>query len=186
MGRLTGAALAALLIAVLAAGCGGSSAKSGQVSSAHVSATAYVTSLCQAVAPFEKAIASGAKALDSVGSESAGADKAALATYFGTLASDSSAAASRLNGAGVPAVTGGSAFATAIRTTFTRVSAALSRSRTLAGNLPTSSAAAFETGADKLAGAVKTSLGQLGSGISTQHNQALNQAAAKVSACHTL
>jgi hypothetical protein len=185
VGRLSGAALAGLLVAVLGAGCGGASSRGG-VSAVKVSATTYVTTLCQAVAPFEKAIAAGAKSLDSAGTESAAADKAALASYFGTLAHDSAAAVDKLKDAGVPDVNGGSAFATAIDSTFTRVSTALSHSQTLAANLPTSSSGAFEAGASQLDSAVKTSLGQLGSGISTQKNEALNQAAAKVSACHRL
>jgi hypothetical protein len=178
----------ATLLALMLGGCGGSSsnAASAQVSTAKVSATAYVTSLCQAVAPFEKQVASGASALNSKGSSTLAADKARLAGYFAELARDSSGAVGKLDRAGVPDVSGGAAFAAAIRSTFARVNTALSRSQTLAANLSTASAAAFTSGADKLASAVKSSLGQLGSGLSTKKSQALTQAAAKVSACHTL
>ncbi len=187
MARLSAVALAAMLVALVTAACGGaSSAHSTQVSTAKVSATAYVTTLCQSVAPFEKEIASGSSALSREGSKTLTADKARLSAYFSALARDSSGAVGKLNRAGVPDVSGGARFAATLRSTFIRVDTALNRARTLASQLSTSSPSAFTSGANKLAAAVKTSLGQLGSGLSATKNSALSQAAAKVSACHTL
>jgi hypothetical protein len=189
MAGLIRGALAAALIAGLGAGCGGSGAGGSSTmrpSTAKVSATAYVTALCQAVAPFEKAVATHSGALDRSSSSTPAADKAELVAYLTALAKDDDAAVDRLDAAGIPEVDGGSTFAAAILSTFTRVRTALTRSEARAAGLPTSSQALYGTSASQLTSAVKTSLGQLGSGFSKTSNRALDQAAAKVSACHTL
>ena len=183
MARLSATAIAAVLVLGLLAGCGGSSPAS---SSAPVTATAYVTALCQAVGPFEKDVATRSGALSATKSTTLAAGKAELVSYLGALSDASASAAARLRAAGLPDVAGGPAFARAIVTTFTRVHTALSRSHGLAAKLSTTSAAAYSSGAAALSSAVKSSLGRLGSGLSTHSNKALNEAAAKVAACHTL
>ncbi len=182
MARVSRAALAVTLIAGLVAGCGGAS----KTSSSTVSATAYVTALCQAVAPFERDVASRSSDLSNRASLTATAGKHELVSYLGALSDDSSHAAAKLKAAGAPQVTGGASFARRLLATFTRLGTALARSKQLASQLSTSDAASFQVAATRLTRAVEASVGTLGTGLSTTSNQALDRAAAKVSACHTL
>jgi hypothetical protein len=184
MARVGAAALAAVVSAGLVAGCGGSS--NAKTTSSGVSATAYVTALCQAVAPFEKDVASRSSALSNTSALTASAGRTELVSYLDALAKDSARAVTKLKAAGTPQVTDGATFAKELLSTFTRLDTAMDRARTLAGQLSTSSPAAFKTGATQISTAVEASLGSLGSGLSTKNSKALNQAAAKVSACHTL
>jgi hypothetical protein len=156
------------------------------VSTAKVSATAYVSALCQAVAPFEKDVQAKSGALNSSAAVTATKGKQELVGYLGALSSDSNRAVTRLRAAGVPTVSGGAAFAGTILTTFSKLNAALSRSEHLAAALPTANEADFQKGASTLAVAVKDSIGKLGAGLSTSSNKALDSAAAKLSVCHSL
>jgi hypothetical protein len=177
------AALAAVCVALAGAACGSSSSSSG-VSTAKVSATAYATSLCEALAPFDKEVASSSQALEDVGSLSAVKGKTMLVSFLAGLAGDTSAAVNQLRAAGVPEVNGGATFSQAILKTFTNLQGALGRSEKVAQQLSTTSETAFESGAHELATAVKESVGEIGKGLSTKANPALDAAAAKAAACH--
>jgi hypothetical protein len=186
MARGVSAALAALVITVLAAGCGSGAKSSTGGSTARVSPSAYVTALCTAVAPFEKDVASRSGALSRSTSTTASQGKTELVSYLGALSSDADAAVAKLRAAGVPQVSGGAAYAKTILTTFTRLDTAMSRARKLAATLPTASPSAFQSSATKLATAVKDSVSDLGSGLNSESNKTLDADAAKQTACHSL
>jgi hypothetical protein len=183
MARLIGVLALALASAALLAGCGGSSSGSSRT---QVSPTAYVSALCEAVAPFERDVATRSGQLSATASATPSVSKTRLVAYLGALAQDSSAAVTKLDHAGIPNVSGGPAFARTIVSTFSRLQRALARSRTLATALTTTSPARFAAGATQLATAVKESVGQLGTGLSTRSNPVLDRTAAKLAVCHTL
>jgi hypothetical protein len=186
MARLTRGTLAAALIgalALLAGGCGGSAQPKAPGT---VSPTAYVTALCRAVAPFERDVASRSSDLSNRSALTATAGKNELVSYLRALSADSAQAVAKLRSAGAPTVSDGARFARQLLATFTKLNRALTRSQKLAAQLSTTNLASYRAGAMQLTSAVKTSVGALGAGLSTQGNKALNQAAAKVSACHTL
>ena len=179
MVRPVRAALAACLLLLALAACGGSGA-------AKVTPTAYVSALCRAVAPFERDVAAASGQLTGATATSLAASRARLVSYLGSLAQDSATAQHRLSAAGVPDVKDGTAFATTIVSTFSRLHNAFVRSVKLASGLPTTDRTQFSAGAAQLATAVKESVGQLGAGLSTKSNKVLDQAAAKLAVCHTL
>ena len=90
--------------ALMLAGCGSSS-------SGTVSATAYVTSVCKAIGPFEREIASGSAALDPSPASSAAQRKRMLEGFLTTIASDSRLAVGELKSAKQPAVENGAKLA---------------------------------------------------------------------------
>ena len=176
------AALIAVLVAtVVLAGCGGSGSSGGTISPA-----AYAKALCDAVAPFERDIAQRQSALDPTKIKSAGQGKTALQGFLSAIASDTSTAASKLKSAGAPNVTHGSQIAGAFAALFDRLQSTLNKAAQQAQSLPTSSPAAFKTAATALGESVRSSMSDLGSGLSGMKSPALEAAARKVSDCQTL
>jgi hypothetical protein len=192
MVRGLSAGLVAVVCGLAIAACGSSSTSARSTTSgtpastATVSPVRYVTALCQAVAPFEQDVAARSGALKSSASTTAAKGKTELVGYLGALSADADAAVAKLRTAGLPQVSGGTAYAHTILTTFTRLDTAMSRAKALAATLPTTSTTAFRSAATRLATAVKDSLSDLGRGLNSQSNRTLDADAAKQSACHSL
>ena len=174
------AVLAVLATAVSLAACGGSSSSSG------VSASSYVKSICQAIGPFEKDVQSRSSALDLSSITSAAAGKKALQGFLAAIVADTDKAVQQLKAAGAPNVTNGEKISGAIVSAFTQVKTALSQAETQAGNLPTSSPAAFKAAAQTIGTGIRTSMSNIGNSLSNLKSADLETAAKKEAACTTL
>jgi hypothetical protein len=173
-----GVALTVIALATGVGGCGGSTAT--------LTPTAYAKVLCQAVAPFERDIANRQSALDPTKIKNAAQGKAALEGFLGSIATDTSQAATRLGSAGYPNVTHGKQIAGAFASLFARLRTTLGKASRLAHALPTDSPAKFKTAATQLGQSVRVSMSDLGSGLAQMKSPALEAAAKKVSDCQTL
>jgi hypothetical protein len=171
----------AAICALLIAGCGSSGSGSSTVS-----ASAYAKSLCTAVAPFEKDIATRQQALDPTKIKNAAQGKTELVAFLQAIAGDTGKAAADLKGAGTPDVKDGKAIASAFTQVFTRLDEALGHAVKQAQAIPTSSPDAFKQAALTLATDVKGSMGNLGSALGNLKSPELETAAKKVPACTTL
>jgi hypothetical protein len=180
--RRFAAAAAALIVTVALAACGGSSSSAG----AGVSPAAYAKALCDAVAPFERDIANRQSALDPTKIKNATQGKAALEGFLVAIASDTSTAASRLHAAGTPNVTHGTQIARAFAALFNRLKTTLGTAAQQARALPTATPTAFKAAATQLGQSVRTSMSDLGSGLTQLKSPALETAAKKVRDCQTL
>jgi hypothetical protein len=170
-----------LLAASLTLGaCGGGS------SSSSVTPAAYVKSICQAVGPFEKDVQSRSSALNLSAIKNPAQGKTALQGFLSAVASDTDNAVSKLKSAGTPNIKNGKQISTAIVTAFTQLRGALSQAVSSANSLPTGSAAAFKTAAVALGNTVRTSMSNIGSGLTGLSSPALESAAKKEPACQTL
>ena len=180
-GRRRGAAVLAcvLVVAMSLAGCGSGSPTT-------VSPTAYAKVLCDAVAPFERDIANRQSALDPTKMKTPTQGKAALQSFLATIAVDTSHAADRLKASGAPDVTHGAAIANAFAALFARLKTTLAAAATQARQLPTSSPTAFKTAATQLGTDVRTSMSNLGSGLSDMRSPQLIAAARKVGDCQSI
>ncbi len=171
----------AVLATVLSlAACGGSSSSSG------VSAGSYVKSICQAIGPFEKDVQSRSSALDLSSITSAAAGKKALQEFLSAIVADTNKAVQQLKSAGSPNVTNGDKISGAIVSAFTQVKTALSQAETQAGNLPTTSPAAFKTAATTIGTGIRTSMSNIGNSLSNLKSADLENAAKKEAACTSL
>ena len=185
--RRAAVASLAALVCVIALGigaCGGSGGSPGSVS-----ATAYATSVCRALAPFERQIAAGSRTLSplSGSSTSPAARKAMLEHFLDGVARESGTTVAQLKAAGHPDIAHGRAIATAFVTAFTRLQRAMEAAATSSRRLPTGSADAFRSAAGSLGNSVKSSVGGgVEAGLSGLRSRALEAAAAKVAACHSL
>jgi hypothetical protein len=179
--RITSLTTLALTTLVVAA-CGGSSGSSG------VSASAYVKSVCTAVGPFEKDVVSRSSALDLTTIKNAAQGKTALQGFLSAVAADTHRAYSRLKGAGVPNVKSGTSIANAIVGAFGQLDGTMTTAVKQAGSIPTNSPAAFKTAAQNIGATVRGSMAKIGTNLqsSTLKSPALEQAAARESACKTL
>jgi hypothetical protein len=182
VGLRRGAAALALsaLLGVALSACGGSSGSSGRVS-----AISYAGALCKAVGPFEQEIYARQNALAVTGVSSPTAGKKVLEQFMSALQSDSAKAKRQLQAAGVPDINGGQSLATALVPLFGRIDTTLQTAAAEARALPTGSATAFRAGAVKLAATVKTSVGDLGTGLGHVSRGSLEAAARKAPACRS-
>jgi hypothetical protein len=174
------ASLAALATVVSLAACGGSSSSSG------VSAGSYVKSICQAIGPFEKDVQSRSSALDLSSITSAAAGKKALQGFLAAIVADTDKAVQQLKAAGSPDVTNGEKISGAIVGAFSQVKTALSQAETQAGNLPTTSPAAFKAAAQSIGTGIRTSMSSIGNSLSNLKSADLENAAKKEQACTSL
>jgi hypothetical protein len=173
--------LAVLGLVVAVAGCG-----SGSSSSDRVSPKRYATALCSAVGPFEADIAKRQGALDPTNIKNAQQGKSALIGFLDAISADTQTAAGKLKAAGVPDVKDGKRIATAFVDLFERLQSTLQMAVTRAKSLPTGSPQAFRTAANSLAADVKSTMGDLGAGLTGLRSPKLEAAARKVSACQAL
>jgi len=174
--------VAAIASASVIAGCGSSSSSSG------VSAGAYVKSVCNAVAPFEKDIVSRSNALDATTLSNAAEGKKALQGFLTAVSADTQTALTQLKNAGKPNVKNGKQISAAIVGAFSQLNGAMSQALSQADALPTSSPQAFKTAAQALSTNIRSSMANIGTSLqsSTLKSQELQQAAAKEPACKNL
>jgi hypothetical protein len=172
------------IVALAFAGCGGSGGSPGGVS-----ATKYATSVCRALGPFERQIATGSRALSPLsGSTSTPAQrKAMLERFLDAAARESGTAVAQLKAAGHPEIAHGRSIATAFVVAFTRLQKAMENAAAASRRLPTGSADAFRSAAASLGNSVKSSVGGgVEAGLTGLRSRKLEAAAAKVAACHSL
>jgi len=172
--------LSTAAIAIGAAGCGSSSGK--------VSPSAYVTSVCRAVAPLEQDIRSRESQLASTLSsiKSAAQGKRILQSFLEAFSRDTDAALSKLRAAGTPDVANGARIEHAIVDVFQRLDTAVKSAAGQAASLPTSSPQAFQAAASKLGTTVESSVSGIGSSLSELRSPQLQKAASSSSACKSL
>jgi hypothetical protein len=173
--------LAASAIVAVLAGCG-SSGSSG------VAPAAYVKSVCNAVAPFEKDVVSRSSALDQSTLSNATAGKKALQAFLNAVAADTGHALDQLKAAGTPNVKNGKAISNAIVSAFTQLKATMNRAVTQSNSLPTDSPTAFKTAANQLGANVRNSMSSIGASLTSSalKSPELEKAAAKEPACKSL
>jgi hypothetical protein len=174
------ASAGAIVVAVLLAGCGGSSSTSG------VSASAYVKSVCGAVGTFRTDIQAKSTALSATKLTNPDQGKKAIQGFLSVAATGADDAVTKLNAAGSPSVTNGKSISSSIIGAFNQLSAAFKQAESSANALPTSNAAAFKTGALAVYGNIRTSLTSLLKGLGGLSSPALQQAAKKEPNCQTL
>ncbi len=171
-------ALAAVLVLALCAGCGGSS------DSSKVSASTYVSTVCSAISPLEKDVATRSSALNNSAAPNATQAKKTLRGFLTAIEQDSDHALNRIQSAGTPDISNGKAVAGTIVKAFTQLRDAMRVAITRSNLLPTDSPTSFKTAAQALGASVRGSLGKIdSSGLS---NPDLEQAAAKQAACRSL
>jgi hypothetical protein len=170
--------LATLAAIVAVAGCGSSS--SG------VSAAAYVKSICQAVGPFQKDVATRAGALNVSTITNPASGKTALEGFLGAVASDADKALNQLKAAGTPNISNGKAVSDALVNAFSQVKNALTQAKSQAGNLPTGSPLAFKTAATSIGTTVQSSLTGIGTSLGGLKSPDLEKAAASEQSCKAL
>lgn len=176
----TSSTLAVVATAATLTGCGGSG------SSSSVSAASYVKSVCQAIGPFERDIQQRSNALNLSGIKNAASGKKELVGFLQAASSDTANTVSKLQAAGTPQVGNGKKISKAIVQVFSRLNTALSHAAQQGQSLPTSSASAFRTAAESLGSSVKSSMSNIGQGLTGLRNPALEKAAAKEKACTTI
>ncbi len=170
---------AALTATAVLAGCGGSST---------VTASKYVSSVCSAVAPFERDVLNRSDALDLTSVKSPVQGKQALEGFLTAITNDTSTAVSKLKSAGTPNVKNGKQISNAITGAFTQLQTAMNRAARQAKALPTTDATSFKNGATSLGNQVRTSMNSIGSNLqsSTLKSPELQQAAAKEQSCKSI
>lgn len=176
--RRYAAALCALAVAIVLAGCGGGS--SG------VTPTAYVTSICKAVGPFETSVTKREQTLDPTAIKNATQGKQALITFLDGVASDTAGTLTALKSAGNPTVPNGKKIQSGIVTAFTHLESAMKTGARSAQSLPTSSPKAFQKAATQLGYSVRSSLAGVGSSLGSLRSPKLEKAAAKAPACKSI
>ncbi len=181
MARITAAVLGMALAARAVAGCGGSSDPGA------VSPKAYVTSVCNAVGPFERQIAASSAALTPPATSSLAQRKVLVEHFLQTIAGDAHRAAGVLRAAHHPNVRQGKRIARTFVGIFTRIEASMHTAAVEAARLPTGSPAGFERADKRLGAFVRSSItNDLGSGLQVLRNRALENAAGTAPACHAL
>lgn len=171
-------AIALLIVVFLCAGCGGSSGPS------KVSAAAYVSTVCSAISPLERDVATRSSALNSTTATNAKQAKRTLQGFLTAVEQDSEHALAQIKSAGTPDISGGEAVSGTVVKAFSQLRDALKLASNKAVSLPTGSAASFKTAAQALGTSVKGSLNNIdASGL---RNREIENAAAKQPACKSL
>jgi hypothetical protein len=170
----------ALVLCAALAACSGST-PSG------VSAGTYVKSLCQAVVLFKQDVQTRTQRLRSLPKGTSMSNgKKALEGFLSGAVADADAALTKLNAAGTPNVKNGEAAQRTIVGAFTRLKGALAKARAAAASLSTTNAQAFQTGTEKLALAITSSVNQVSPSLSNFQSAELEAAAAKEPACRSI
>ena len=184
--KLSKVRLAPILVALTLAiaGCGSSSSSS---SSSGVSAAAYVKSVCGTLANWKSDVTGAASKLQTASSaaKTLAEGKQQYVVFVTSLVAATGKAASGLQAAGIPNVTGGKQGATTLSQAFTKASTSLAGTIAKAKAIPTTSAAAYQAAASGVSNQFKSSLNSLAS-ASPKRNDALKAAAAKDPTCKAL
>jgi hypothetical protein len=179
-GRKIFACLVAVAVAASLAACGGGSSNSG------VSPGAYAKSICNAIGPFEKDVASRSSALNLSSITSASQGKKALQDFLAAIVADTDKAVSKLKSAGSPSVNNGKKISSAIVSAFSQVKTALTQAQSQANSLPTTDPTAFKNAAQGLGNGIRTSMSHIGASLSNLKSPELENAAKKEPACSSL
>lgn len=172
--------VAAVLCALAIAACGQSHTPGS------VSATAYATTVCKALAPLVKEISTSSSALAPTPGATIAQRKTILERFLGTIAKDTDAAVAKLRSAGHPTIVDGTAIANQFVAGFSRLQRALDAAARTSKKLPTGPVA-FTVAATALGRSVKNSVGgDVVTGLSALRTRSLELAAAKVPACHSI
>jgi hypothetical protein len=177
------------------AGCGGSnsssssasnssSAANGSSGSATVSASAYVKSVCTALGPVITDLKSKQAAL--VSATTPQQAKSALQDYVSSLSTGLGTAIPKVQSAGTPSVSKGSAIQSAIVSSFTQLKTALAGAASQIGSIPTDNAAAFKAGFQSIATNLRSSTTGIQAGLSGLQSPELKSAASAEPACAAL
>jgi hypothetical protein len=170
-------ALALLTIVSLCAGCGSSG-------SSKVSAASYVSAVCSAITPLERAVVTRSSALNNTTATNATQAKKTLQGFLTAVGTDSDHALSQIQSAGTPDIANGKAVSGTVVKAFTELRDAMRTASTQAKSLPTDSVASFKTASQALNTSVRGSLNNIdASGLS---NPELEKAAANQRACKSL
>jgi hypothetical protein len=173
------ACLATVAVAVSLAACGGGGGSG-------VSAGDYAKSICNAIGPFEKDVASRSSALNLSNITSATQGKKALQDFLAAIVADTDQAVNKLKSAGTPNVNNGKKISQAIVSAFSQVKGALTQAKTQAGTLPTTDPTAFKTAAQTLGTGIRTSMSNIGASLTNLKSPDLENAAKKEPACSSL
>jgi hypothetical protein len=170
---------AAIVAAAVIAGCGGSSSSS-------VTPAAYVKSVCGAVGTFKKDIQAKTASLSSTSVTNPAEGKKALQDFLSAAATGAEDTATKLKSAGTPDVSNGSKISSSLVNAFNQLASSFKQAESSANSLPTSSAAAFRTGAVAIQSSIRNSLTGLLSGLSGLQSPDLAKAAKSEPSCTTL
>ena len=180
--RLSGAIGVVACAALLAGGCGGSSA------TAKVKPTAYFTSVCGAVGDWvtsvkarESALVEGLPSLSS-----AVQGRRALQGFVADVITATHRAQTRVKAAGVPNLSDGRRVASTLRNAFDRIDGVLARAQSQTNHLPTSNPAAFSAAATQMGSSVQQALTSIGSGLSSELSPTVDKASSQIPACRSL
>jgi hypothetical protein len=179
LGRKIFACLATVAVAASLAACGGGG-------SSGVSAGDYVKSICNAIGPFEKDVASRSSALNLSNITSATQGKKALQDFLAAIVDDTQKAVDKLKSAGTPNVNNGKKISNAIVSAFSQVKGALTQAKAQAASLPTTDPAAFKNAAQSLGTGIRTSMSNIGASLTNLKSPELESAAKKEQACSSL
>jgi hypothetical protein len=174
-----------LLVAVSAAGCGGSS---GNKSNGKVTPEAYVNQVCASVGQWLRAVEGSSTQISrelTPGSTPAHA-KQALESLMSSSVADSERVVSGLQAAGTPEVANGEQIAAGLVGSFDQATKALRNVETQVKALPTNDSRSFLTAAKQVDGSIQSSLSSIGTGLSSLRSPELQKAAAKSQACKNL
>jgi hypothetical protein len=169
--------IAALVLTIALAGCNKKST---------VSPAAYVKSVCTAVGPFERDVATRSSALDVAHITKPQQGKVALQGFLSAAASDAGSAVSKIKSAGTPNVSNGKNIASGISGAFGQLQGVLQGAASQAGTLPTDSPGKFRTAAQALGTRVRSSLSSIGASLTGLRNPDLEKAARKEPSCQSL
>ena len=169
--------IAAVATAIVVAGCGAKN---------EVSPAAYVKSVCTAVGPFERDVATRSSALDVAHITNPKQGKIALQGFLSASASDAGSAVSKIKSAGTPNVSNGKNIASGISGAFGQLQGVLQGAASQAGTLPTDSPGKFKTAAQSLGSRVRSSLSSIGASLTGLRNPDLEKAARKERSCQSL
>jgi hypothetical protein len=166
------------LVAVLAAGCGGSS---------QVKPSAYVKSMCLALGNWKNTIQSAGLALQSSGAATASPSvaKADYQKFVTALVTTTRRTSAALRSAGTPAIKRGDQIASRLAAAFDRATTRLDKARTEASSIRTDSPSTFQLGASSVNNDIKGALEGI-LAVSPGQNQELRKAAAREPACQVL
>ena len=159
--------IAAVATAIVVAGCGAKN---------EVSPAAYVKSVCTAVGPFERDVATRSSALDVAHITNPKQGKTALQGFLSAAASDAGSAVSKIKSAGTPNVSNGKNISSGISGAFGQLQGVLQGAASQAGTLPTDSPGKFKTAAQSLGSRVRSSGVSWASWASSQRSRALTSA----------
>jgi len=171
------AALAVVFTAAACAGCGSSGPPK-------VSPASYVGSVCSAISPLERDVATRSSALNNSTATNAVQAKQTLIGFLKAVEQDADHALSKIKSSGTPDISNGKAVSNTIIKAFTELRDAMRSASKQASSLPTDSAASFKAGASALGTRVRSSLNNIDS--SGLRNAELEKAAAKEPACKSL